>query len=468
MLDAVIVGSGPNGLAAAVTLAQAGKRVLVIEGRPTIGGGTRTEELTEPGVLHDVCSAVHPLGIGSPYLSTLPLAEHGLEWVHPPVPFAHAMDDGDSVLVHRSIEATAAGLGSDGQAWLGLFSPIVARWETMARLATGPALAAARSPMSGLRLARHALRSGDHLAGRFGTERGRAVIAGLAAHSVAPLDTAASGGVALILGAAAHAVGWPMARGGSASITSALRSYLEELGGEVEVGRWVTSLEDLPPARVVMFDTSPQAVAAIAGDRLAATKRLRYRRKKTGPGAFKLDITVDGTIPWADDRLSSAGTVHLGGTFEEIAATERETTRGRHPQRPFVLLAQPLTADPDRAPAGTSIVWAYCHVPPASTDDMTERIVAHIERFAPGFSGRVRSISVHDPRDLAARNPNYIGGDITGGPVSLGGILVRPTVTRPYRAARGIYLCSSATPPGAGVHGMCGHHAARAALRELG
>lgn len=467
MFDAVVVGSGPNGLAAAVTLARAGKSVKVFEGRPTIGGGTRTEELTEPGVLHDVCSAVHPLGVGSPFLASLGLERHGLEWAHPPVPFAHALDDGDAVMVHRSLDETAAGLGEDADTWRTVFGRPATDWERTVRIATAPPLRAVRSPLAGLRLARHGLRSGNHLAGRFATDRSRAAIAGLAAHAVAPLGTATSGGVALLLGAAAHAVGWPFARGGSAEITRALASLLQSLGGEIETGCWIRRMSDLPDTRVVLFDTSPQAALSIAGDRMTTGTRRRYRRRPAASGVFKLDIVTDGPIPWANESLGSAGTVHLGGTFEEIAAAAAGTAAGEHPARPFVLLAQPLVADRARAPQGSGIVWAYCHVPIGSTEDMTGRIVGQIERFAPGFESTIRSMAIRGPSDFEAENPNYVGGDITGGPISLRGVLARPTLLRPYRAGDGIYLCSSSTPPGSGVHGMCGHHAANAALKEL-
>jgi len=467
MLDAVVVGSGPNGLAAAITLAEAGKRVRVIEGHADIGGGTRTAELTEPGVRHDICSSVHPLGVGSPYFGSLPLDERGLEWAHPRFPFAHALDSDESAVVHRSLDFTAAEFGGDGTAWRTVFGPFVDDWDRTARLATGPPLRAVRHPLAGLRLARHALRSGAHLADRFETPKARAVIAGLAAHSLAPLDRWATGGVALLLGAAAHAVGWPFAAGGSASIAAALSAHLEDLGGEIETGRWVRHMSDLPNARVVLLDTSAQAAAGIAGEQMSRFQRRRYRRRPVGPGSFKLDIVTDGPIPWADDRLGGAGTVHLGGTFEEIAAAEEMTWHGDHPDRPFVLLAQPMVADPSRAPEDTGVVWAYCHVPTGSTADMTEQIIGQIERFAPGFAGTIRSMSMRNPRDLEDDNPNYPGGDITGGPISLWGVLSRPTVFRPYRAGGGVYLCSSATPPGAGVHGMCGHQAALAALREL-
>lgn len=467
MLDAVVVGSGPNGLAAAVTLAQAGKSVRVIEGRATIGGGTRTEELTEPGVLHDVCSAVHPLGIGSPFFSTLPLDRHGLEWAHPPVPLGHALDGGDAVLVHRSIDDTSSGLGSDGAVWRDVFSPFAADWDTTARLATAPPLRAMRNPIAGLRLARLGLRSGTHLVSRFESDGARAAIAGLAAHAIAPLDTAASGGVALVLGAAAHAVGWPFAFGGSRNISAALASLLESLGGEIETDRWIRRLGDLPDTRTVLLDTSPGSAVSIAGDRMTAGIRRKYRKRTPGPGVFKLDIVTDEPIPWSNKDLGRAGTVHLGGTFEEIAEAEAETFSGRHPVRPFVLLAQPLVADRGRAPKDTGVVWAYCHVPVGSTEDMTERIIGQIERFAPGFGGTILSLAIRGPGDLEDDNPNFAGGDITGGPISLGGVMARPKLFRPYRAGVGVYLCSASTPPGSGVHGMCGHHAANAALKEL-
>ena len=467
MFDAVVIGSGPNGLAAAIVLAQAGKTVKVIEGRPTIGGGARTEELTEPGILHDVCSAVHPLGIGSPFFSSLPLGDHGLEWAHPPIPFAHPLDGGDAVLVHRSLDQTAADLGDDGKQWRNLLGPFVADWDRTARLATAPPLHAARNPLAGLRLARHGLRSATHLADRFATERARAVIGGLAAHSIAPLDAAPAGGVALLLAAAAHAVGWPFAFGGSGSVTRALASFLESIGGEIETGRWVRRMGDLPDTRVVLFDTSPQSAVAIGGDQMTSGTRRKYRKRPMAPGVFKLDIVTDGPIPWENGSLRAAGTIHLGGTFEEIAETEAQTVAGEHPDRPFVLLAQPLVADRARAPKGTGIVWAYCHVPIGSDQDMTERIVAQIERFAPGFGSQIRSMAIRGPGDLEAENPNFIGGDITGGAMSLRGIFVRPKLVRPYRAGPRIFLCSASTPPGSGVHGMCGYHAAKAALKQL-
>lgn len=454
-------------MAAAVTLAQAGKQVLVIEGRETIGGGTRTEELTEPGVPHDVCSAVHPLAAGSPFLSELPLAEHGLSWAYPPIQFAHPLEGGDAVAVLRSVEETAAGLGDDGETWREVFGSAASDWDRMSRLATAPPLRAITSPFAGLRLARRGLRSGKHLAKLFEGERARAAVAGLAAHAIAPLDTASSGGVALVLGAAAHAVGWPVAAGGSARLTEAMASYLLSLGGEIETGRWVRRLGDLPDTKVVLFDTSPQTAAAIAGERMSSGVRRRLAKHKNGPGVFKLDIVTDGPIPWSNPACAAAGTIHLGGTFDEIAASEEEVARGGHPQRPFVLASQPLVADPERAPQGLGVLWAYCHVPNGSSEDMTERIIAQVERFAPGFESLIRSISMRGPSDLETDNPNYVGGDIGGGKLSLLGVVAGLKLIRPYRIGDGTFLCSAAAPPGPGTHGMCGHHAARAALAEL-
>ena len=467
MHDAVIVGSGPNGLAAAVTLAAEGRSVLVLEGRDEIGGGLRTEEVTEPGIPHDVCSAVHPLAAGSPFLSSLPLDAHGLDWAQPPIPLAHPFDDGSAAVVHHSLDETAAGLDGDGPAWRDVFGPFVADWERTVSMATAPPLRAASSPLAGLRLGRVALRSGEGLAKRFSKDKTRAVIAGLAAHAIAPLGTKSGAGVALLLGAAAHAVGWPFARGGSSRIAHALASHLDDIGGGIETGRWVNRLDDLPEARAILFDTSPEAAVRIAADRIPARIRSRYSRTKRTSAVFKIDVVTNGPIPWTADACRRAGTIHVGGSYEEIAAAEDAVARGEHPERPFVLAAQPVTADPDRAPAGTGILWAYCHVPYGSDRDMTEPIVRQIERFAPGFEASIRAMAAQGPADLEADNPNNVGGDITGGAVSLLGVLSRPRLFDPYRAGEGLYLCSAATPPGAGAHGMCGHHAAAVALRDL-
>jgi phytoene dehydrogenase-like protein len=468
MLDAVVVGSGPNGLTAAVTLAAAGGRVLVLEAADTIGGGARTAELTLPGVRHDVCSAVHPLGAGSPAFADLPLGDHGLEWVHPEVPLAHPLDGGEAGVVERDVDATAERLGSDAAAWRATVGRVAARWDATLALTLAPPLWGVRRPLAGLRLAPLALPSAARLVRRFETPRGRALIAGLAGHSASPLTTLTTGGVAMVFGGSAHAVGWPFARGGSQAITAALASHLKSLGGEVRTGSPVADWGDLPEARAVLFDTTPQTVLRVASDRVRSLTRRRYRRFRHGPGVFKVDVAVDGPIPWQNADARRAGTLHIGGTWEEIAAAETQVAAGDHPERPFIIASQPVVADPQRAPDGTHVLWAYCRVPPGSAVDMRERILGQVERFAPGFGDRILAVSGRGPAELEADNANLVGGDITGGALSLRGVLVRPTVLRPYRVASGVFLCSSSTPPGAGVHGMCGLHAARAALRFLG
>ncbi|OFW65977.1 MAG: FAD-dependent oxidoreductase [Actinobacteria bacterium RBG_16_68_21] len=468
MLDAVIVGGGPNGLTAAITLASAGKRVMVLEAGPTVGGGARTAELTLPGIRHDVCSAVHPLGIGSPVLSALPLSQHGLAWAHPPVAMAHPLDGGRAGVLTRDLDETVDGLGSDGAPWRATFGSVAARWNDSVRLALAAPLAALRTPIAGARFGRLALQPATMLVRRFSTPEGRALVAGIAAHAAAPLSTVGTAGVALTLGAAAHTVGWPVAVGGSGAITEAMAAHLVSLGGEIRTDATVTTWSDLPEARVIVFDTGPAAAAAILGDRLSRYSRRAYRRFRHGPGVFKLDVALDGPIPWANASCRLAGTVHVGGTYEEITAAERAVAAGEHPERPFVISSQPLVADPGRAPQGTHVLWAYCHVPARSRLNMTERIFDQFERFAPGFRDRVVAVSARGPAELEADNANLVGGDITGGALSVRGLMARPSLFRPYKAGRGAFICSSSTPPGAGVHGMCGWHAARAALRELG
>ena len=463
-----MVGSGPNGLAAAVTLAQAGAQVLVLEAMDTLGGGVRTEELTLPGFAHDVCSGAHPMGILSPYLSTLPLAEHGLEWIRPPASVAHPLDDGPAVMLLRSVEETAGGLGDDGARYRRLVAPFVGKARSLLADALGP-LGIPRHPLLMARFGLLGLRSAEGVARRFAGVRARALLAGCAAHSILPLSRMLSGAVGLMFLVTGHVEEWPVARGGSAAIARALAGYLASLGGRIETGRRVTSLTDLPPSRVVLFDTSPAQLADIGAPVLPARYLRRLRRYRYGPGVFKMDWALDGPIPWRDPRCLEASTVHLGGTFEEIAAAEAAVWRGEHPERPFVLVVQQSQHDPSRAPPGKHTGYAYCHVPAGSKVDLTETVERQIERFAPGFRDRILARRAMGPADLERHNPNNVGGAITGGVADLGQLFFRPVARwDPYATPnRRIFLCSASTPPGGGVHGMCGHHAARSALRRL-
>jgi phytoene dehydrogenase-like protein len=465
MLDVVIVGSGPNGLVAAVTLAAAGKRVLVLEAAATIGGGARTAELTLPGIRHDVCSSVHPLGAGSPAMTALGLA--GLSFAHAEIAMAHPLDDGTAAVLLRDPVATADRLGADARAYRRTFGSVARHWEHSVRFALGPPLAALAHPLAGARFGRLALQPASWVVRRFHTPAGRALVGGLAAHAAVPLTRVATAGVALTLGAAGNTVGWPFAVGGSGAIVAALSARLESLGGEIRTRSEVLEWSDLPEARVVVFDTLPSTAARIAGDRIPPRVARRYRSLRPGPGVFKVDVALSGPIPWTNADCRRAGTVHVGGTYEEIARAEAMVAAGQHPDRPFLVSSQPVVADPTRAPAGTHVLWAYCHVPAGSDRDMTDAIFAQVERFAPGFGDLVLAVNRRDSSDLAADNANHAGGDITGGELSLRGLLARPKLFRPYRATKTIYLCSASTPPGAGVHGMCGHHAATVVLRHL-
>jgi phytoene dehydrogenase-like protein len=467
LADAVVVGAGPNGLAGAIALARAGRRVSVLEGQATIGGGCRSAELTLPGFVHDTCSTVHALAIASPFLSTLPLATHGFEPVHPEAPLAHPFDDGTAVMLERSVDATARGLGADADAYRRLFGPLVHAAPTL----FGDLLAPLRPPRHPLLMSRFgldALRSASGLArSRFEEPRARALLAGCSAHSLLSLRAPVSAAFGMVLMLTAHAVGWPVARGGSQHLADALAGHLASLGGTVETGRVVESLDELGSAAPVLLDVTPKQLLALAGTRLPDRYRRALTRYRYGPGVFKLDWALDGPIPWTAPEAARAGTVHLGGTLEELVAAEQEVTDGRHAERPFVLLVQASSFDDTRAPPGKHSVWAYCHVPHGSTRDMTAAIEAQVERFAPGFRELIAARSAMDSAEVERRNPNCVGGDITGGLQDLRQLFTRPVARRvPYSTPLpGVFLCSSSTPPGGGVHGMSGYWAARAALR---
>lgn len=466
--DAIVVGAGPNGLAAAITLAIAGKSVIVYETEETVGGGMRSAELTLPGFTHDVCSAIHPLALASPFFRSLPLSEHGLELVHPEVPLAHPLGDGSGALLQRSVHETAASFGADAPAYRRLMDPLVGHLDYLVE----GLLAPLRIPHHPLVLARFGLRGlwpAARLAIRkFDDPHTRALFAGVAAHAVQPLTAPATSAYGLVLAAVGHAIGWPAARGGSQAIADALASCLLSLGGEIKTGIRVDSIEELPKARAVLFDVSPRNLAAIAGDRLPSRYLRRLLRFRHGPGVFKVDYALSGPIPWKTQECGRAGTVHVGGRLEEIARSEQEVADGKNPERPFMLVAQQSVFDDTRAPAGKHTGWVYCHVPSGSTFDMTERIEAQLERFAPGFKDLVLERHVMNPADLERYDANYIGGDITGGIQDLRQLYTRPVVSlNPYATpAKEVYICSASTPPGGGVHGMCGAWAARAALRR--
>jgi phytoene dehydrogenase-like protein len=442
--------------------------VLVREAQETVGGGARSAELTLPGFVHDVCSAIHPFVPGSPFFRSLSLEEHGLELIQPPAVVSHPFDDGSAVVLERSVDATAAQLGDDARAYRRVVEPIADAWDTLEEAVLGPLATVPRHPLAVGRFALSALRSADGFARRaFRTERARALFGGCAAHSIVPLTWKGTAAFGLVLAVAGHRFGWPFPRGGAQRITDALVSHLRALGGEIETGAPVRSLAELPPTRSVFCDVAPRAFLRLAGDRLPADYCRRLERFRHGPGAFKVDYALAGPIPWKAEECARAGTVHLGGTLAEFVASEQAPWRGEHAERPFVLLAQHTLFDPTRAPEGKHTVWAYCHVPHGSARDMTERIERQIERFAPGFRDLVLGRSIMPPRELERRNENLVGGDINGGAANLRQLLFRPMIKLvPYSTPlRGVYLCSSSTPPGGGVHGMCGYLAARTALR---
>jgi phytoene dehydrogenase-like protein len=468
--DAVIVGSGPNGLAAAITLARAGCSVLVCEANTTIGGGTRSAELTLPGFLHDVCSAVHPLAAGSPFFKTLPLERFGLEWIQPVIPLAHPLDDGSAACLYQDVALTAEKLGDDSNSYRRLMQPLTRNWEKLVVEFLQPMLHVPKHPVALARFGIAAICPATFLTKLlFKHEPTRALFAGIAAHSFLPLDAPVSSAFALVLGMAGHAVGWPIPRGGSQQIANALAGYLRELGGKIETNRRVENLNELPNSRTVLLDVSVWEFLGLAGEQLPAAYRQRLEWFRHGPGVFKIDYALNEAIPWKAESCRRAGTIHLGGTMDEIAAAERDVTSGKIPERPFVLVAQQSLFDETRAPRNQHTLWAYCHVPFDCKVDVSDRIESQIERFAPGFRDCVLACHKMGPADLERSNPNLTGGDINGGAANLMQLIARPILSpTPYRTPLpGVYLCSASTPPGGGVHGMCGYHAARAALREV-
>jgi phytoene dehydrogenase-like protein len=466
--DAVVVGSGPNGLAAAVTLARAGLRVEVFEGASSVGGGTRSSALTLPGFVHDHCSAVHPSLVASPFFTSIDLSARGIHIRQPEVAFAQPLDSGRAVALFRSVEETASHLGGDADMYTKLMSPLVEGLDEIVPYVLGPMRSVPRHPITLARFALTGSPSARHLSARFSTDAARALLAGTAAHSMEPLTAPLTAAFGLLLTALGHGVGWPVVEGGSAAIAAGLVTELEELGGLVHVDHTVTSLAELPLARAVLLDTSPRQFIQLAGDRLSPTQGKPWARFRPGPGTCKVDWALDGPVPWSAPDCHRTTTVHVGGTFDEVARSEAEVNAGGHPDQPFVLVVQPCVADPTRAPAGGHTLWAYCHVPNGSPVDMTERIEAQIERFAPGFRDRILAKVTRTAVETEAYNPNFLGGDINGGAASLRQTAFRPVARwNPYRTPiDGTYLCSASTPPGGGVHGMCGYLAAGTALRD--
>ena len=467
--DAIVVGSGPNGLAAAIELQRNGLRVLVVEAKSTIGGGLRTASLTLPGFQHDICSAIHPLCAASPYLSTLPLHEHGLEYIFPEIAAAHPFDDGQAAVLHRSLEKTAAGLGEDAQRYLNIFKPLLETWPKIAPDVLAPLHIPAK-PIQMAAFGLKAMQPASFFAKHnFKTREARGLWAGMTAHSIQALENLSTSAIGLVLMIAGHSKGWPIPKGGSQSIANALSSYFQSLGGKVQTNFMVTNLSQLPSADAVLFDIAPKQLLKIAGHKFSSIYKWQLEKYKYGMGVYKMDWALDAEIPFKNDSCKRAATVHLGGTLEEIASAERQAARGKHPEKPFVLLAQQSAFDDTRAPEGKHTAWAYCHVPNGSTKSMEQAIEDQIERFAPGFRDRILKKSIMDPAAMERHNPNYVGGDINAGLLDLSQLFTRPALRySPYKtSAKGLYICSASTPPGPGVHGMSGFHAAKQVLKDF-
>ena len=464
--DAIVVGAGPNGLAAAIELAKTGKRVCVYEANDVIGGGARSKELTLPGFIHDTCSAVHPLAVGSPFFKNLSLKEYGLEFVFPPAQLAHPFDDGSALLLHRSVEKTSEQLGADARSYRRLFEPFVRDWEMLAPELLGP-IRLPRHPFAMARFGLNAIRSASSFVrSRFREERTRTFFAGVVAHSCLSLDRGGTTAFGLVLLTLGHAVGWPIPRGGAQRISDALAGQLKALGGEIVTGSPVESIADLAPSRCVLLDVTPRQVLRLAGERFPKSFSAKLGAYRYGPAAFKLDWALDGPVPWRAVECAQAATVHLGGSLAEIEASEAAVWEGKVTDRPFVLAAQPSLFDPSRAPEGKHTFWAYCHVPNGSQIDMTDAIENQVERFAPGFRSRILARTATSPAQFESNNANLVGGDINGGAATLTQLFTRPTIRTYSTPLDGVYICSSSTPPGGGVHGMCGYHAAHTALRR--
>jgi phytoene dehydrogenase-like protein len=466
--DAIVVGSGPNGLAAAISLQQAGLCVLLIEAKKTIGGGMRSEELTLPGFVHDVCSAIHPMAASSPFFKTLPLEKHGLQLINPQIPLAHPFDDGGAAVFHQSMQRTAEGLSEDRQSYLKLMTPIVNDWPQISHDVLA-SLHFPKHPFAVARFGLDAITSARHMVKRFVSRQAKALWMGMAAHAMQSLSRATTSSIALVLMAAGHSVGWPLAKGGSSAIAKALCSYFISLGGVVQTDFYVRSLSQLPSSHALLFDIAPRQLLEIAGHKFSSFYKWQLRRYRYGMGVFKIDWALDQPIPFVGEGCRQAGTLHLGNTADEIVASEELTSQGKHAEDPFVLLAQQSLSDPSRAPEGKHTAWAYCHTPNGSTLDMTTAIEKQVERFAPGFRDIILARHTMNSAEMEEYNVNYVGGDINGGLMNVGQLFARPALRlSPYKtSAKGIYICSSSTPPGGGVHGMCGYHAAKKVLKEI-